>query len=109
VSLFDGIAGVLTGVFGAPVLYTPAEGVPITVEARFRSQPIEVPDTDGNTVIILSPTLRVSRTVLPDIARGDLVQPEGEHGPIYRVLNRLPSGSPADDAFIVCELEEAEP
>lgn len=107
-ALFDGMAGVLNDVFGAPVIYTPDGGAPQSVQAVFRAAPIEVVDEEGHTVLILSPTIRVRRDLVPSIGRGDQVEPSIAPGRVYRVLNILPSGSPAADAFIVCELEETD-
>lgn len=107
-SIFDGMAGVLNGVFGAPVVYNPKVGAEQTVQAVFRAEPIEVAGTDGHAVVIMAPTLRVQRNLLPDIGRGDLVTPSvaSAQGKTFRVLNRLATASPSPDGFLVCELEE---
>lgn len=107
--VFDGVAGVLTGVFGAPVVYQPKSGAaPVTISAVFRRRPILVQDQSGGDVWVLSPTMRVRRDLLPAIARGDLVQPSTVPGKTFRVLNRLPDISPAADGFLMVELEEVE-
>lgn len=106
-SIFDGMAGVLNDTFGAPVTIQPATGGGfITVQAVFRRDPVEVPAEDGEPVLILSPTLKLRRDQVPDIARGDLVTPTLTPGQQYRVVNTMPTGSPASDGFILCELEE---
>lgn len=110
-SVFDGMAGVLNSVFGAPVTIKPVSGGILEVPAVFRAEPIEVAGTDGHAVLISAPTLRVKRDVLPDIGHGDLVIPSvaSASGKTFRVLNRIATGSPASDAFLVCELEEVFP
>lgn len=105
--LFDGMAGALTDVFGAPVVYQPKSGAgPVSVSAVFRRRPVLVQDQAGGDVWVLSPTMRVRRDLLPGIARGDLVQPSTVPGRTFRVLNRLAEVSPADDGFLLVELEE---
>jgi hypothetical protein len=111
-SLFDGMAGVLTGVFGAPTTYRPKGDVARTVDAVCRNGPIEVTDAEGHTVMILSPTLRVRRDLAPELARGDIVLPSAPvtmAGRTFEVINMLPSGSPAQDSFLIAELEEVDP
>lgn len=110
-SVFDGMAGVLNGVFGAPVVYQPAYGPAQTVQAVFRAEPIEVAGSDGHAVLIVAPTLRVQRNILPDIGRGDHVVPSvaSARGKTFKVINMIPTASPAGDAFWVCELEEVLP
>lgn len=105
--VFDGMAGVLSDVLGAPVTIQPIKtGGFSTVQAIFRKDPIEVPSEDGEPVLMLSPTLKVRRDLVPAIERGDLVEPTLTPGVQYRVVNTLPTGSPASDGFILCELEE---
>ena len=104
-AIFDGMAGALADVFGAPVLYTPKTGEPQTVQATLRLEPTEVQMGDGHTQLISAPTLRVPRTTLPGIARGDRISLVSEPAAEYLVVNRIPSGSPAVDADILCELE----
>ncbi len=104
-SIFDGMAGVMAESFGAPVIYTPKDGDPVTVTAVLREGPIEVAGEDGRAVLIMSPSLQVPRNVLPDIAREDRVAAAAEPDKVYIVLNAMPNGSPASDAMIICELE----
>jgi len=105
--IFDGMAGVLNDVLGAPVTIRPIEaGGFLTAQAIFRKDPIEVQSEDGEPVLILSPTLKLRRDLVPTIERGDLVETTLAPGQQYRVVNTLPSGSPAADGFIICELEE---
>jgi hypothetical protein len=102
-SLFDGMAGVLNGVFGAPVTYLPAGGIPRDIRSIFRETPITIGGSDGGDVLIEAPTWRVSKADLAGAARGDRIAlPDGR---VFRVLNRIGTGSPAADAFILHELE----
>jgi hypothetical protein len=110
-SLFDGMSGILTEVFGDSAIYMPKGGVARTVKAVCRSSPIEVLDGDGHAVLILSPTMRVGRDVAPELARGDQVIPDGPasmSGKSYEVINMLPTASSADDGFLMAELELVE-
>ena len=108
-NLFDGAAGTLSDIFGAPVTYTPPGGQAQIVQAVFRRAPVEIIGADGHPIWIMAPTLRVRRDVLPGIARGDLVQPSIDSGVTYRVVDRQRTVSAASDGFIVCELEEVTP
>lgn len=106
-SLFAGMTGVLTDVFGAPVTCTPrGGGAAVTVDAVFRAGPTEVTDSEGHSVLLVAPTLRVRGDLLPDLARGDLIAPSIAGGKVFTVVNKLPGGSPAADAFVIAELEE---
>lgn len=102
--IFDGMAGVLNGVFGAPVAHLPVVGAPVTMRGIFREQPIEVADEDGRAILIIAPTLRVRKADAATIATRDEIEPG--NGKTYTVENRHPSGSPANDAFVIFELEE---
>jgi hypothetical protein len=103
-SIFDGMAGVLNDVFGAPVMVFPVAGGMLTGNAIFRDTPISVATEDGHSLLVTSPTLRMQRPDADQIAAGDEIQPDGD-ARRFRVLNRLASGSPAADAFVVFELE----
>ncbi|WP_428924991.1 head-tail joining protein [Marinibacterium sp. SX1] len=104
--LFDGLASVILDTLGDDVtVSTEAHGDQV-IQAKFREQPIEVTDGEGHTVLIVAPTLWVSRAVLDGIRRDDLVMPAITPGRTFRVVNVQPSGSPGADALIVCELEE---
>lgn len=101
--VFDGMAGVLNDVFGAPVTYLPSSGPTQLVQSVFREEPITVAGPDGNDVLIEAPTWKVPRSVLAPLPRGAQIQlPDGR---LFRVLNRIGTGSPASDAFIVYEME----
>ena len=102
-SVFDGMAEVLTGVLGDPVSYSPAGGAARIIDSLFRKTPIQITDTDGREVLIMAPTWRVRSDLAPEVKRGDRIQPPD--GLTYEVVNVQPSGSPAGDAFLICELE----
>lgn len=105
-SVFDGMAGALNGVFGAPVTYRAAGGSPaVTLRGIFRRSPIEVAGEDGHPLWILNPTVRLHRSAVPDIRRGDLIQPSGHPGATYKIVNSPETASPAADGFVICELE----
>lgn len=101
--LFDGMASLLTGVFGAPVSYTPAGGVTRAVASVFRETPIEAIDQDGHPILIMGPTWRVQKQLVPEVKKGDVIDPG--NGKIYSIRNVQPTGSPATDAAVICELE----
>lgn len=103
-SVFDGLAGVLNGMFGATVSHTPQGQAAVDIEAVFREEPIAVTDDDGRDVLIVAPTLRVQKPTADTIAAKDTIAPG--NGRTYRVVNRHPNGSPAADAFVIFELEE---
>lgn len=104
-TLFNGLAGILNDVFGGPVSHRPQGGAAVAIQAVFREEPISVQDEDGAEVLIVAPTLQVQKPVAETITRKDLIVPG--NGKSYRVMNRHPNGSPAADAFVVFELEEA--
>lgn len=99
------MAGAMVDTFGAPVIYTPQSGAPSTVDAILRTAPAEVAGEGGHFVLIDGPSLQVSRSVLPDISRGDRIASAAEPGVVYFVINTISNGSPASDALIICELE----
>lgn len=108
-SIFDGVAAVLSDpvIFGAQVIYRPAADLPRSVASIFRRRPTEAEDSTGHPVLVMAPTWRVRQDLVPEIARGDRIEP-GD-GKVYEIMNVQHSGSPAADAFVVCELYEVEP
>lgn len=102
-SLFDGMAGLLAGGLGKVAVYTPKGGAARDVRGVFREAPTEAVDQDGHPVLIVAPTWRVQRNLVPEIQRGDRLEPG--NGRIYLVQSASPSGSPAEDGFLICELE----
>jgi len=103
-SIFDGMAGILNGVFGDPVTHTPAGGAGTTIQAVFREGPVQVLDDDSRVILSVTPTLKVQRPVDEALSRRDLIQPG--NGKTYQIVNDQPNGSPASDAFVFFELEE---
>lgn len=103
-SVFDGMAGLLADVFGSSITVTPSGGSATAVTGIFREGPIKVPDADGFPVTVVSPTLRIAASEGVTLAFGDAVDPG--NGRTYRVVDPVPSGSPAADAFTIYSLEE---
>lgn len=101
-SYFDGMAGTLSDLFGSVILYEPASGTARDVQSIFRAAPIEVTAADGQILRIDAPSWRVRRNLVPKLARGDLIEVPG-HGR-FTVMVTHNSGSPAADAFALCEL-----
>lgn len=102
-SIFDGMTGILADVFGAPVIWRPANGAEREIQSIFRESPIEVEGADGQIVMIEAPTWRVARNLAPGVARGDRIEvPDGR---VFRVMVVHDNGSPARDTFFVCELQ----
>ncbi|WP_406870092.1 hypothetical protein ABEB22_00375 [Thioclava sp. 'Guangxiensis'] len=102
--VFAGMAGVLSAAFGDVVTYMPKGGAPREIQSIFRAAPIEIEGADGTPIVIAAPTWRVSRDLVPELARDDRIDPG--QGKIYRLATIHPSGSPAADALILCELKE---
>lgn len=104
-SVFDGMATTITGVLGAPVTIVPTVGSEFTVSGVFRSEPLGVLDEDGRGTLILSPTFKLPAAAAALVSVGDEVRPTD--GNRYLIVNGLPMGSPASDAFHMFELELA--
>jgi len=103
-SIFDGMAGVLNDVFGAPVSITPVSGPAREIMALFREGPVIVGQGEAGDVLDVLPTLRVPKPEADLIKTGDHVAPG--NGRTYQVLNATSSGSPGADAFELFQLEE---
>jgi hypothetical protein len=101
--IFDGMAGALADVFGAPVRYQSACSGPRVIRSIFREAPVEVMDDMGRASIVVAPTWKVPATQADGIERGDEIEPQP--GRRFRVLNRVHSGSPAADRFVTFEME----
>lgn len=102
-SIFDGMAGVLNTTFGAPITYLPVSGTALSVQSVFREDPITITGDNGQDVLVEAPSWRVPKSVLADVRRGDRISlPDGR---MFKVLNRIGTGSPAADAFMLYELE----
>ncbi|MCA2014384.1 hypothetical protein LCM17_23035 [Cereibacter sphaeroides] len=104
--LFDGIASMLSDVFGAEVIYNPAGGAARAVQSVLRRTPVVARGPDGVDVLVTAPSWRVRRDLVPEIRRDDTVS---DGGTPLRVVNVWPQGSPAADAHLLCELEEMQP
>lgn len=108
-SVFDGMAGALNTVFGAPVTIMRAGQVAVTLQAVFREMPIEQEAADGRPFVTITPTVRVPRDAIAGLAAGDRVSPSTTPGRIFTVLQSYPGASPATDAFVTYVLEETRP
>lgn len=106
-SVFDGIGRICTTAFGAGVTYLAAGKPARVVPSKFREAPVEIEDDDGRMVLIIAPTWWVRRDLVPEIARGDRIEPG--NGKTYTVITDRPNGSPASDATLMCELERIFP
>ena len=104
-SVFDGMTGILADVFGAPVIWHPANGSDTVIQSIFRESPIVVDGADGQIVRIEAPSWRVARDLAPTVARGDQITIAD--GRSFRVMVVHNTGSPAQDAFFICELQIA--
>lgn len=98
------MASRLNRVLGGLVTHTPKGGAPNDVAAIFRDTPIEVLDSDGHAILTISTSLSAQGSIAADIAVNDKITvPDGR---VFEIVNSMPSGSPAIDAFTVFELEE---
>ena len=95
-SIFDGMAGILNDVFGAPVVIHPGGGNGRSIQAVVRREPVEVATDEGEAVLSLRPTLKALKGEVSDLVDGDRVVAEGE---TYSVSYRIPNGPPAADRF----------
>lgn len=101
--IFDGMTGILSDVFGDPVIFLPQAGSARPVMSMFRESPIEVEGADGQIVHIDAPTWRVRRDLAVEVRRGDRITvPDGRSFEVTAVHR---TGSPARDAFLICECQ----
>lgn len=103
-SVFDGMAGVLNTMFGASVVISGS--VTGTFQAIFREVPVEQEVADGRIVVAVTPTLRVRRSDIAALVKGDVVAPSETPGRTFKVLQSFPSQSPAADRFVTYTLEQ---
>lgn len=96
-SIFDGMAGVLNGIFGAPVMISPGGGPAVEVRGVLRDEPVEQEGQDGETVVSILPSLKLQLADAQGLVRGDLV--EAADGRRFRVTHPVPGTSPAADRF----------
>ncbi|MBJ2150636.1 hypothetical protein JC607_07130 [Paracoccus sp. IB05] len=102
--IFDGMTGILSDVFGAPVIWQPPGSQAETVQSIFRRVPVEVVGAGGEPVLAMQPIWRVRRGSMSRAPKaGDQIQP-GD-GRTYRITAVQEGGSPAGDRFVTCELE----
>lgn len=107
-SVFDGMTGALTAIFGAPVTITPTAGAPAEVTAILRENPREVMDDAGRPHWIETPTLQVAKPIPAALVKGSTVTAASHPSVTFRVLGVYADRSPAADAFMVAELERVE-
>lgn len=105
-SVFDGLAGVLSSVLGAPV--TISGSFAGTIQAIFREMPLDQLAGDGRVFVVVTPTLQVRRNVAV-LIKGDIAAPSETPGRTFTVLQSYPSGSPAVDALVSYAMEEVRP
>lgn len=104
--IFDGVTGILSDVFGDPVTYLPAGGAAREIQSIFREAPVEVEGADGQLVRIDAPSWRVTRDLAPHARRNDRITVRDGRSFVITVVH--PTGSPASDAFLICELQRSE-
>jgi hypothetical protein len=106
-SIFDGVAHTLNALFGDQVRYTAAGRPARPVQSMFREELADAEDDSGRAVIIGIPTWKVRGGLVPELARGDRIEPG--NGRVYAITNFRPSASPDAEAFVLCELERIFP
>jgi hypothetical protein len=104
-SVFDGMSGALSNVFGAPVTITPTAGAPVDVRGILRESPLDVRDDSGRTHVTDVITLQVRKPIPAAMAKGSMVTAAAFPGQSFLILGVYPDRSPAADAFMVAELE----
>lgn len=104
-TVFDGLAGALNAVFGAPVTITPEAGPAVTARGILRELPEFEADSDDRRHFVPQFALQVPKPIPAALARGATVTTAG--GTRYQVLGVFPDRSPAADAFMVAHLEPA--
>lgn len=103
--VFDGMAGALISVFGAPVTIYPGGGSASAIRGVVRDAQVQVADREGEAPVwIVATTLRAQRADVASLVSGDVVEAEGDAR--YKVRYRLPSTSPAGDRFEQFILDE---
>lgn len=103
-TVFDGIAGVLTAVFGASGTITPPSGPAVTLSGILRENPDWQSDGDQRDHYVPVYTLQVKKPAPPELVRGATVSGFG-HPSTFRVSGVFADRSPANDAFMVAHLE----
>ena len=72
---FDGMTGVLNGVFGAPVTHAAPGKDPRVLTGVFREKPAVVEGDDGRDVLVTMSTVRIPAADAAGIARNDWIVP----------------------------------
>lgn len=103
-SVFNGMTGVLTAVFGASGTITPPSGAPVTITAIVREVQDFVSDGDQRLHRLPMYLLHVRKPVPAALVRGATVSGFGRTEQ-FKVLDVYPDRSPASDAFMIAELE----
>lgn len=98
-SLFDGMAEIFRDTLGEPVVYTPAGGAPVTIEAIYFDTPLTVV-LDGEGIPV------DNRNKELHVAAADLAAPaEGDHATVRGVTYRVvPPIRPDGQGMIVVAL-----
>lgn len=104
--LFDGVAGLLSDVFGSTVTLASQAGFSSQIQAVIRSEPVPLVAPDGRTTLDMRPEMRVTSGIAAEICSGDSIITAS--GKAYRIVARQPSGSPAADAMVIFDLEVIE-
>lgn len=103
-SVFDGLAGVLNSVFGAPVTITPVNGDAVIARGILRELPQFEDDAGDRQHFVPQFALQVPKPVPAALIKGSTVTEAS--GRAFTVLGVFPDRSPASDAFMVAHLEE---
>lgn len=96
--IFDGMSGILSGVFGGSVEIEPGGGSAVAIEAIFREEEVEVADDEGEAVLAVLPVLKAAAPLVAGLEDGDRVTAGGV---AYRVRYRMPNPRPASDRLEV--------
>lgn len=102
--VFDGLAGALNAVFGAPVTVTPISGAAVSLRGILRELPEFEDDGDRRAHFVPRHALQVPKPIPAALVKGSTVTDAG--GRSFKVLGVFPDRSPAADAFMVAHLEE---
>lgn len=103
-SVFDGLAGTLNAVFGAPVTITPPVGLAVTAKGILRELPQFEDDPDRRGHFVPQFAMQIPKPVPSALVKGATVTQAS--GRTFKVLGVFPDRSPAADAFMVAHLEE---
>ncbi|PHS21743.1 MAG: hypothetical protein COA84_15120 [Robiginitomaculum sp.] len=102
-SIFNGMATVLGGIFGDTVTITPSGQPSRDIQGILRVEPLDVLDQGGVSVATYQVWVKVHKDDAADLRSGDLIV--GADGAQYKYVSKLPTGNPADDAFVTISLE----